>query len=495
MSRKKSKNRLIKIFVDYGIQLTILFFFCNIVLIYALHFLLFASTGKTSSQTTSTMVSTGSALLTQSITPTITPQDTLTPTPSLTPYPTAVGPLLSISFDLPGIGTNGGNLKPIHPVRDLSVLLFSPDANTSDKNVKPIYTINTQAIYDSDPNSPTYALYINQHLDLGEIKDGQYQIAFQTPQALRQIIKDGNSKSVAGKIFDLSGNRSLEISKQNLITGDIYPYPISDNKMDINDYLLLQDCFGIKSKSTGCPSSIIADLDDNGVVDGIDYNIMLINFRYLGTLGYPIPKNIVPTPTSGPVSTKLIDPLKKATFPLPTIPTKLPDVKNVTKSSHSGNGLIMVIILVLIIIGGIVFSIYKFHLIDLLLHKNNPEKDDLVPETNSEVDSNAPGPDNQLSDGQNEEVVNVPEDHNMGDIQSSKPDDPNMIVKSGYLKVVTTDNKVNGTWVTLADDNGINRGFYNGVNIRAGFVKIKGTQEIDKENKPYILIKEIQPED
>lgn len=98
---------------------------------------------------------------------------------------------------------------------------------------------------------------------------GSYTIKIQTPQFLR--------KQIPG-IFSIKPGEKINLPAVTLITGDIN----YDNKINILDYNFIVSCFGKKINSVSCIESPqftngnpLADLNDDGVVDGIDYNLFI----------------------------------------------------------------------------------------------------------------------------------------------------------------------------------------------------------------------------
>lgn len=445
---KQENKTFLRVFITYGIHVWLLIFVCNVVIFYSVRFFINASTRTTEAPI--------QAIESPPVTPVVTDIPTL--------IPTAAGPVVDLSFSLPGIGTNGGNLKPSHAARDVTVYLFNSDANTSDKAVKPVYSIKTQALYDNDPNSPTYTFFINKYVDLGVVANGSYQIAIQTPRTLRQLIKSSDPRTVGGQLFELSDKRFFTLPPQSMIIGDIYPSPNSDNLMDINDYNALVSCYS-QINSSKCPDAASSDLDDNGVVDGIDYNIMLLNFRTLLSLGLPIPTISIPVKIS-------------PSIPIPGNPS--PTVVKVSQapvkpSSNNSFGAIIIFILFAIVVGIIAFISYKFHLLKFLFPKKSEDQSTAEP---SSGDQTA----NQSAD---QTIYQA----------GSKTTATDMVEKSGYLKKVSVDEQAKGTWVTLADDTGVTRGFYQNTSVTDGFVSVKGTMKNDEENKPYILITELNTQE
>lgn len=437
----------LRVFITYGIHLWLLIFVCNVVLFYSIRFFINASTTRTANviQPTNQAV-----------------QDPSLPTDIPTPIPTAVGPIVDLAFSLPGIGTNGGNLIPSHPDRNANIYLYNSDSNTSDKGVMPVYSISTHAVYDDDPNSPTFTFFVNKYVDLGAVVDGRYQIAIQTPQGLRQLIKPLDGKGIRGELFDLSTRHLSILPPLVMITGDIYPSPNGDKVMDINDYNALVSCFNAQVNSPSCADAGLGDLDDNGVVDGIDYNIMLTNFRTLLRLGFPVPTlSVFPAPTkSEAIAVTPIEDISATSVPVPIKP-----------SSSGSFGAIIIFILLVFILGILAFISYKFHLLKILFPKKSESQSTVeTPPADETADQAVDQTDSKIPTG-------------------------DTIEKSGFLKKVSFDAQTNGTWVTLADDSGTTRGFYPKDNVSDGFVKIKGTMKNDQDYKPYIFITEINAED
>lgn len=442
---KEEHKTFVRVFITYGIHLWLLIFISNVVIFYSIRFFINASTTRTPNITPS---------------PKLAIDTTAQITDFPTPIPTAAGPIINISFSLPGIGTNGGNLQPLNPSRDVNIYLYDSDSNTSDTNVKPAYAIKVQAVYDNDPNSSTYTLFVNNYVDLGPVEEKTYQIAIQTPQSLRNLLKSSDPRALEGQLFQLSPRRFSVLEKQSMITGDIYPLPNGDNLIDINDYNMFVSCYGSSTYISKCADPAPADLDNNGIVDGIDYNIILMNFRTLLSMGLPVP-------------TIKISPSVKPTQQISTTPKKnvspTPVQKNISRSD--GIGIIIIFILFIIVVAVIAFVSYKFHLLRILFPKKMME--DLENSTEPPLE---------------QQTEETPADQPVNNTPA-----PDEVEKPVYLKKVRVDEQAKGTWVTLADDSGITQGFYPNLNVSDGFVNIKGTMKNDEENKPYILITELNP--
>ncbi|MBI3070342.1 MAG: hypothetical protein HYY87_03505, partial [Candidatus Levybacteria bacterium] len=95
------------------------------------------------------------------------------------------------------------------------------------------------------------------------ITTGTYNIKVKADKYLRKLIPN----------VQITQDTTNRISQITLVLGDIN----ADNKLSILDYNILVDCFGDKANSQTCGNNNkdFADLDDNGRIDGVDYNLFL----------------------------------------------------------------------------------------------------------------------------------------------------------------------------------------------------------------------------
>lgn len=303
--------------------------------------------------------------------------------------------------------------------------------------------------YNGDPASELYGSFGGEYILDENIKEGTYQIVIKTPQSLAKLIRT-NPNDVGGQQFEIRGAYApaLVISGQELITGDIHPSPRGDNVMDINDYNALVSCFGTKAETEACKDKAGADLDDNGIVDGIDYNIMFGNFKKLLDAGVPVPSFVKPSATPKPSITKK--------------PTLMPTVAGeadtqVKEADTGGAGFVLVGIIFLVIIVAVVIFIWKKKpdFFTALLRKN--KKSEETPQ---------------------EQTGAIPAKNEVVD-------------KEFYVKQQTVDeNKM--AVLTLTDDNGPMLGYYKGGEVKEGFARVKGTMK-KEDNKVYVEIDEITP--
>lgn len=80
-------------------------------------------------------------------------------------------------------------------------------------------------------------------------------------------------------IISVSTGQKITLPQTVLITGDVN----NDNKLNILDYQALMSCFANKTQQASCAAPLTntstgADLNDDGVVDGVDYNIFIREF-------------------------------------------------------------------------------------------------------------------------------------------------------------------------------------------------------------------------
>lgn len=194
----------------------------------------------------------------QNTIPTVTPsQPTLTPTPiSILPTPTFIpgGMQLEISLQLSAIGGSGENTNPFTTQKILTVELFNVINNTD----QPVLSKTGYIMF--DPQQKVFTGII----DLGtSVTQGDYYLKVKTDKYLK--------KRIPG-IVSLTPGAKITVSPVKLSTGDIN----NDNKIDIRDYNIIVSCFEDKAATSSCGNNKqLADLDDNGTIDGVDYNILI----------------------------------------------------------------------------------------------------------------------------------------------------------------------------------------------------------------------------
>ena len=183
----------------------------------------------------------------------------LTVAPTLSPTPTtpsAGSSSLSLDLKLGAIGGAGENHNPKTPNRQISVQAFN--------------SFTDQPVGDPKTGQVTYQSTTGRFtgiVNVGALQPGNYYFKIKTDRYL---------KKKTSLITVTANKTSYDIPQLALAPGDIN----GDNKIDILDYNTIVNCFVNNDGTT--PSTcgndkLNADLDDNGVVDGVDYNIFIAN--------------------------------------------------------------------------------------------------------------------------------------------------------------------------------------------------------------------------
>lgn len=217
-------------------------------------------------------------------TPTSTTNNTPTPESNLTSTPTPSGPtptptplvtpspgdtVFNIKVGLDAIGSTGdnqnpnvstgSNKNPITPTRNLII---------------EVYDSNNQLVV-SKPGTMTYDSASGKFLSIFDIGNtpfnGNYTIKAKSNGYLKKLFPGIISLSSTS-----SGVTNVDLPLVNLVAGDIN----TDNSLTISDYAILASCsiYSTDNQSfcnTSSVSKTLSDLNDDGAVDQIDYNLFL----------------------------------------------------------------------------------------------------------------------------------------------------------------------------------------------------------------------------
>ncbi len=538
MTKKHNKKQAFKLLTQYGIHIWAILIIANAALAYAFHF-----STQAASQPNRT--------LQESLGPRVGEEESeatpsaKTATPTITPKPK--GGTLELTFRIPGIGSDSAVMTPKRLQRNVTVFLFAPDTNSLNNSVKPLYTFKTTAHFDTNTLSPTYTSYLVKGMDFGtDVKDGKYQVVFRTDESLRTIIKE-TPTNIGGQLFEITKTAKLRrIPTQTVLMGDTLPKE-GDNIVDISDYNAFVNCFGERNASSFCEGNNYADFDDNGTVDGVDYNLLLRSFQELIKQGQSIPKITV-----APTGPQRVSRLSNLVTPTPVkeqvLPTKTAAQTQVdAKSGGNVLGGILFFIFILIV-GAIIFILFKknekFRTTVLsLLHKSPvgptpPPIDPNAPADGAaQVDPNATPTETVSTDATVPEVpteqttpvdpstiaasTEIPVDAPSTETPTTAPDvtaaDPSAIAASTEIPVVSTTpptdtaqaapadgetverdcyvkkklpGDATGVWLTLTDDNGALEAHYSQPDVEEGFAKVKGVMKTEN-GKTFLEISEI----
>lgn len=202
------------------------------------------------------------------------------PTPQLTHTPSSGDLIFSLMLALPGIGANGGNTHPLHPARKAYIVFYNLDTGE-------IFTKDEILVFDGK-------YFIKPQFDMGKIPPGNYEIFARSPFTLTTRLSqvDGTSTFVVPDQNSTTNTQPFIVPASTLILGDVAPSAslktFGDDILDLLDYNTVINCYKHNSVSATCTNIQGADLDDNGLVDGIDYNILLRGFSITRS-GDPVP--------------------------------------------------------------------------------------------------------------------------------------------------------------------------------------------------------------
>ncbi len=168
-----------------------------------------------------------------------------------------------IALSLEGIG-QGANIK--NPVRPADIKLVS--------NGKTVHNASDFLTYDK-----TSGNFINHNFNLGPVAPGSYKLIVQMDGYLDKEIlgPDGNNQVAVGE------GQVVKTAPSQMTAGDNSPLSGGDNKIDVIDYNALIGCMQ-GSPASACPNRRLSDLNDDGVVDQKDLNIIKNNMGDEGFL-------------------------------------------------------------------------------------------------------------------------------------------------------------------------------------------------------------------
>ncbi len=186
--------------------------------------------------------------------------------PTVTPGP-AGNTKLAITVGLDGIGSSGdhqnplsgGNPSPKTPVRNITVQIYDTNNNLVDTRDENITYIPSAGIFKGTVS-----------LKQG-FTTGSYRVLVKSPRYLRRAL--GGIQTITA---DTTNTIPSSSTVSTLTAGDI----INDNAINILDYNVFISC-SIFSKDGGAACSkdasykALSDLNDNGIVDQDDYNLLL----------------------------------------------------------------------------------------------------------------------------------------------------------------------------------------------------------------------------
>jgi hypothetical protein len=337
-----------------------------------------------------------------------------------------------------------------------------------------------------------------------------------------------------------------------MVMGDLFPLDEGDNVADLNDYAVLVNCFNQRRGTPTCPNPRDADINDDGKVDGLDYNVMVLSYGILQDQGITIPKLVIP-PTGANVSRLSYLTPKVTKSPATPTPTLVPDKPK--QQSGGGLGGLLVFVLFLGILGGGGFFLYLKNpqvkaLINGIIHRSPGAKPAAPPAQSPAPDGagQSPAPQDQAAPVAQDQTVAstqtpppiaqtppepaapaaqpnetpaqpapapiVPVEQQEASTQpepapasppaataspvapAAEPAAPapaGSDAKEYFVKKQSDDETKTGFWLTLTDDNGPQLAHYKGTEVKDGFANIKGAMKTES-GKTFLEITELVPE-
>lgn len=167
----------------------------------------------------------------------------------------------NLNIKLQGIGPNS---NPQNPTKSVTIKIFKAAGPFE----KAEFVAQDTVSYDSATGS-----FTNSNFNLGSLPHGEYQMVIQMVKYLDRQLTDTAGRSA----FNLAGGAKVQIATVEMRAGDIAPNLRSDNSVNIIDYNALIGCMP-GSPPSACLNKDYADLNDDGRVDQMDLDILMLNF-------------------------------------------------------------------------------------------------------------------------------------------------------------------------------------------------------------------------
>lgn len=133
---------------------------------------------------------------------------------------------------------------------------LTDDPETDPKEKKVFKKIAIPATYDKATNT-----FSSSKFSLENVPEGEYQILIKVNGSRRQFL--GTKEIFINQTIIIQGK---EIK---LIMGDVN----NDNEIDMLDYSMIMNCFEDKAVTSTCEKSEEADLNSDGIINSLDYDI------------------------------------------------------------------------------------------------------------------------------------------------------------------------------------------------------------------------------
>lgn len=196
---------------------------------------------------------------------------------------------------VPVLGVSTSILKPVDTTLTVQMNAYADTIGTNlltqakeNKNLKvlaaKIYTATDKVNY-TGTNGSDFT-YSNPNFNMSAIPTGKYKVYLHVDKYLNKVVTDISGNN----LFTFPFFKPLTTQFLRLNAGDVAPLPHGDNYVDIQDYNYVLGCLGLKTtdvNSSTCPDPKHADLDENGVVNSYDLQIVRDHFGESGDSPFP----------------------------------------------------------------------------------------------------------------------------------------------------------------------------------------------------------------
>ncbi len=192
------------------------------------------------------------------------------------------------------VNNNNNPIPPVVPIQFGSIIA-APVNQAEAFLASNVLAANVIVITDTVNYDQTTGTFANPNFRLHNLPPGQYNFFLHVDGYLDKQLTNSN-----GNNFTIStGQTTFAVEPVALISGDIAPQPHGDNVIDIQDYNAVFECLGLTATSAPkatCPNPKIADINQDGVIDQKDLDIIHVEFGQHGD----VPTISSPNPTSSP---------------------------------------------------------------------------------------------------------------------------------------------------------------------------------------------------
>lgn len=187
---------------------------------------------------------------------------------------------LSVQVQVPLAGT------PQHTTRQANIIGYQVNQN-GQLSTTSSFTATDMVAFDS-----TTGNFTNPNFQL-TVAASAYELFLHIDGNLNRQL----TQATGSTIFFMPQPQVIPLNIASIIAGDIEPHGKEDNIIDLIDYNILISCLG--QPPTG--ACLLADLDDDGVIDQKDLDLLSANFGVAGDAPFAPSFDCVPDPgcTSG----------------------------------------------------------------------------------------------------------------------------------------------------------------------------------------------------